>query len=94
MIKTKFSNIKKLFTKGGKVPRDPNKEEFLKMLSHAYNSNYYYATYEYGIKGKKGKYIEDELVLMNRKKHKSVYGDDFWTKFKDVEDGAPYPGGW
>ena len=94
MIKTKFSNIKKLFAKDGKVPRDPNREEFLKMLSHAYNSNYYYATYEYGIKGKKGKYIEDKLVVNNRKEHKPVYGDDFWTKFKDVEDGAPYPGDW
>lgn len=94
ITKTRFSNMKKLFTKDGKVPRDPNREEFLKMLSHAYNSDPYYTVYEYGSKGKKGKYKESDEVVQDRKDNIEVYGDDFWTKFTDVEDGAPYPSGW
>jgi hypothetical protein len=86
-VKKEFNSLKKLFTKDGKVPRNPNRKEFLIMLSQRYKRGFCYDIYKYGnLKGEKGYYDRSEDVPYKDYE----YGDDFWKKFEDVEDGPPY----
>jgi hypothetical protein len=87
-VKAQFDYLKEKFTKDGKVPRDPNREEFLTMLSQRYKRGYCYDSYEEGDgKGKKPRYYRSESV----KYDDYEYGEDFWKKFEDVDNGPPYP---
>ena len=77
-VKAKFEEIKKDYEKDyGVIPRDPNREEFLKMLIQRYKRGYYYIDYNHtdGSKGKRGEYVRTE-----KRKHYE-YGEDFWSKF-------------
>ncbi|HQI42337.1 MAG TPA: hypothetical protein PK665_14670, partial [Ignavibacteriaceae bacterium] len=75
-VKKKFARLKEEFTENGKVPRDPNRKEFLLMLAQRYKRGFYFTGYEHGnSKGEKGHYVKTK----NEKWFE--YGDDFCIRF-------------
>ena len=77
-VKNKFNKIKKLYTKKGVNVREPNKEEFLKMLAQHYHKGFYYTDYNPGKleDGELGSWEETDITDWKN------YGDDFWIRFQ------------
>jgi len=86
IAKRLFRDIKKKFRDEETVIRDPNRKEFLIMLAQLYKGGAYYDSFKF-TKGTTGEYDRKT----DKKDIDYGYGFDFWNKFEDVYNGAPYP---
>jgi hypothetical protein len=76
-VKREFNRLKKKYTDKDIVVRDPNRKEFLLMLSQHYKRGFYFVGYVQGNPRKNEQDRWDKTSIWKNYE----YGDDFWTRF-------------